>query len=215
MQELVFMQSLKDEPYTTDKVIAKYSGNSLHAVRNLIRTKKARLERYGSLAFEMRKPPKGSKGGRPETIYHLNERQATLFITFLDNAPAVEEFKIALVDEFFKLRDEKAKWQLQRLSEKPIKRELQEAIKNWEHYQPYMYKNINSLLVKSVTGLDVKKLKEIRGNAKTALDLLTVEEQERYEQNERKTIAYIEADFTYKQIKALLTGAKLFIAIDE
>ena len=78
-----------------------------------------------------------------------------------------------------------------------------------------MYSNINALLIKSVTGLDVKKLKNKRGNAKTALDLLTVEEQERYEQNERKTIAYIEAGFTYKQIKALLNGAKMFVAIDE
>lgn len=212
MNELVFMQSLKDEPYTTDKVIAEYSNNSLHAVRQLIRDKKDRLERYGILAFEMRKL---IGRGRPEKIYHLNERQATLLITFLDNTPTVEEFKTALVDEFFKLRDEKAKWQLQRLSEKPIKRELQDAIKNWKYYAPHMYSNINALLIKSVTGLDVKKLKNKRGNAKTALDLLTVEEQERYEQNERKTIAYIEAGFTYKQIKALLNGAKMFVAIDE
>lgn len=215
MKELVFLQSLKDEPYTTDKVIADHSGNDLESVRRMIRDNKSELEFFGVLRFEIRKPPKGSKGGRPKKIYRLNEQQATTLITFLDNTPQVKSFKVALVAEFFKIRDEKAKWQLQRLSEKPVKRELQEAIKNWEHYQPYMYKNINSLLVKSVTGLDVKKLKEIRGNAKTALDLLTVEEQERYEQNERKTIAYIEAGFTYKQIKALLTGAKLFIAIDE
>lgn len=215
MKELVFLQSLKDEPYTTDKVIADHSGNDLESVRRMIRDNKSELEFFGVLRFEIRKPPKGSKGGRPKKIYRLNEQQATTLITFLDNTPQVKSFKVALVAEFFKIRDEKAKWQLQRLSEKPVKRELQEAIKNWEHYQPYMYKNINSLLVKSVTGLDVKKLKEKRGNAKTALDLLTVEEQERYEQNERKTIAYIEAGFTYKQIKALLTGAKVFIAIDE
>ena len=215
MKELVFLQSLKDEPYTTDKVIADHSGNDLESVRRMIRDNKSELEFFGVLRFEICKPPKGSKGGRPKKIYRLNEQQATTLITFLDNTPQVKSFKVALVAEFFKIRDEKAKWQLQRLSEKPVKRELQEAIKNWEHYQPYMYKNINSLLVKSVTGLDVKRLKEIRGNAKTALDLLTVEEQERYEQNERKTIAYIEAGFTYKQIKALLTGAKLFIAIDE
>lgn len=215
MKELVFLQSLKDEPYTTDKVIADHSGNDLESVRRMIRDNKSELEFFGVLRFEICKPPKGSKGRRPKKIYRLNEQQATTLITFLDNTPQVKSFKVALVAEFFKIRDEKAKWQLQRLSEKPIKRVLQEAIKNWEHYQPYMYKNINSLLVKSVTGLDVKRLKEIRGNAKTALDLLTVEEQERYEQNERKTIAYIEAGFTYKQIKALLTGAKLFIAIDE
>lgn len=215
MQELVFLQSITQEPYTTDKVIADHSDNSLKAVRNLIRDKKERLEKYGVLHFENVKPKKGSKGGRPEKIYHLNERQATLLITFLDNTPTVEEFKTALVDEFFKLRDEKAKWQLQRLSEQPIKRALKEAIKNWKYNKPYMYSNVNNLLLKSVTGLDAKKLKETRGNAKTGLDLLTVEEQQQYEEKERKAIAYIEAGFTYKQVKALLTGAKMFIAFDE
>ncbi len=78
-----------------------------------------------------------------------------------------------------------------------------------------MYSNVNNLLLKSVTGLDAKKLKETRGNAKTGLDLLTVEEQQQYEEKERKAIAYIEAGFTYKQVKALLTGAKMFIAFDE
>ncbi|MEY8662410.1 Rha family transcriptional regulator [Ligilactobacillus faecis] len=212
MQELVFLQSITQEPYTTDKVIADHSGNSLKAVRNLIRDKKERLEKYGILHFENAKL---IGRGRPEKIYHLNERQATLLITFLDNTPTVEEFKTALVDEFFKLRDEKAKWQLQRLSEQPIKRALKEAIKNWKYNKPYMYSNVNNLLLKSVTGLDAKKLKETRGNAKTGLDLLTVEEQQQYEEKERKAIAYIEAGFTYKQVKALLTGAKMFIAFDE
>ncbi len=212
MQELVFLQSITQEPYTTDKVIAEHSGNSLKAVRNLIRDKKERLEKYGILHFENAKL---IGRGRPEKIYHLNERQATLLITFLDNTPTVEEFKTALVDEFFKLRDEKAKWQLQRLSEQPIKRVLKEAIKNWKYNKPYTYSNVNNLLLKSVTGLDAKKLKETRGNAKTGLDLLTVEEQQQYEEKERKAIAYIEAGFTYKQVKALLTGAKMFIAFDE
>ncbi len=212
MEELVFLQSITQEPYTTDKVIAEHSGNSLKAVRNLIRDKKERLEKYGILHFENAKL---IGRGRPEKIYHLNERQATLLITFLDNTPTVEEFKTALVDEFFKLRDEKAKWQLQRLSEQPIKRVLKEAIKNWKYNKPYTYSNVNNLLLKSVTGLDAKKLKETRGNAKTGLDLLTVEEQQQYEEKERKAIAYIEAGFTYKQVKALLTGAKMFIAFDE
>lgn len=212
MNELVFMQSLQDDPYTTDKVIAEYSGNDLESVRRLIRENKTELEFFGILGFEIRKL---NGRGRPEKIYHLNEQQATTLITFLDNTPQVKAFKVSLVAEFFKLRDEKAKWQVQRLSEKPIKRELQDAVKNWEYNKPFMYKNINDLLLKSVTGMNATKLKEVRGNAKTGLDLLTVEEQERYEQNERKTIAYIEAGFTYKQIKALLNGAKMFVAIDE
>lgn len=212
MNELVFMQSLQDDPYTTDKVIAKYSGNDLYSVRRLIRENKKELEFFGILGFEIRKL---NGRGRPEKIYHLNEQQATTLITFLDNTPQVKVFKVSLVAEFFKLRDEKAKWKVQRLSEKPIKKELQDAVKNWKYNKPFMHKNINDLLLKSVTGMNATKLKEVRGNAKTGLDLLTVKEQERYEQNERKTIAYIEAGFTYKQIKALLNGAKMFVAIDE
>ncbi len=38
---------------------------------------------FGVIAFEMRKPPTGSKGGRPEIVYRLNEEQATLLMTYL------------------------------------------------------------------------------------------------------------------------------------
>ncbi len=214
MQELVFLQSLKDEPYTTPEIISEHTGIEYRSISDLIRRNKADLECFGVLRFEIVKPT-SKKGGRPKKIYHLNEQQATTLITFLDNTPQVKAFKVALVSEFFKLRDEKAKWQLQRLSEQPIKRALKEAIKNWKYNKPYMYSNVNNLLLKSVTGLDAKKLKETRGNAKTGLDLLTVEEQQQYEEKERKAIAYIEAGFTYKQVKALLTGAKMFIAFDE
>ncbi len=214
MQELVFMQSLQDEPYTTPEVIAEHTGIEYRSISDLIRRNKSDLEFFGVLRFEIVKPT-SKKGGRPKKVYHLNEQQATTLITFLDNTPQVKAFKVALVAEFFNLRDEKAKWQVQRLSEKPIKKELQDAVKNWKYNKPFMYKNINDLLLKSVTGMNATKLKEVRGDAKTGLDLLTVEEQERYEQNKRKTIAYIEAGFTYKQIKALLNGAKMFVAIDE
>ncbi len=212
MQELVFLQSLKDEPYTTPEVIAEHTGIEYRSISDLIRRNKSELEYFGILRFEI---VKINGRGRPKKVYHLNEQQATTLITFLDNTPQVKAFKVALVSEFFKLRDEKAKWQLQRLSEQPIKRALKEAIKNWKYNKPYMYSNVNNLLLKSVTGLDAKKLKETRGNAKTGLDLLTVEEQQQYEEKERKAIAYIEAGFTYKQVKALLTGAKMFIAFDE
>ncbi len=214
MEELVFMQSLQDEPYTTPEVIAEHTGIEYRSISDLIRRNKSDLEFFGVLRFEIVKPT-SKKGGRPKKVYHLNEQQATTLITFLDNTPQVKAFKVALVAEFFNLRDEKAKWQVQRLSEKPIKKELQDAVKNWKYNKPFMYKNINDLLLKSVTGMNATKLKEVRGDAKTGLDLLTVDEQERYEQNERKTIAYIEAGFTYKQIKALLNGAKMFVAIDE
>ncbi|WP_404388262.1 Rha family transcriptional regulator [Ligilactobacillus animalis] len=210
MQELVFLQSITQEPYTTDKVIADHSDNSLKAVRNLIRDKKERLEKYEVLHFENAKPRKGSKGGRPEKIYHLNERQATLLITFLDNTPTVEEFKTALVDEFFKMRDELTKRKINRIEEKPLRKTLTDAVKEWEHRTDWSYNHISNLLYKAVTGMNAKQLKKARNpKAKASLDVLTSEEQEQYKQLETRVIGYLLAQMTFGQIKAMLNGGTL------
>ena len=50
---LVFVHGLNEEPYTTDKIIAEHSGNSLHAVKVLIYNHKQDFEDFGILSFEM------------------------------------------------------------------------------------------------------------------------------------------------------------------
>ena len=211
MLNLVFYtdNTLKAEPYTTPEIIANNTGNSLKAVNNLVRYKKENLERFGVLHFENAKPPKNSKGGRPRKIYHLNEQQATLLITFLDNTPQVELFKVALVKQFYEMRDELSKRNLNRAIEKPIKKTLNDCIKDWKYTNKHAYSNINRLLIKVATGMSIQELKKSRGDAKTALDLLTSQEQETYKTLENKVIAYINADFDYSLIKALLTGGKI------
>ena len=211
MLDLVFYtdSTLKAQPYTTPEVIAANTGNNLDNVNRLIRNKKSSLERFGVLGFEIRKPPKNSKGGRPRKIYHLNEQQATLLITFLDNTPQVELFKVALVKQFYEMRDELTKRNINRAIEKPVKKTLMDCIKKWKYASKYAYSNINRLLIKGATGLSIKALKKERGDAKAALDLLTSQEQEKYKQLEQKVIAYIEANFDYQLIKALLTGKEI------
>ena len=203
MLNLVFYtdNTLKAEPYTTPEIIANNTDNSLHAVNQLVRYKKKHLERFGVLTFEMRKPPKNSKGGRPRKIYHLNEQQATLLITF----------KVALVKQFYEMRDELNKRNLNRAIEKPIKKTLNDCIKDWKYTNKHAYSNINKILIKVATGMSIQELKKNRGNAKTALDLLTSQEQETYKTLENKVIAYINADFDYSLIKTLLTGGKIQI----
>ena len=210
MINLVFYtdSTLKAEPYTTPEIIANNTGNNLDTVNRLIRNKKSSLERFGFLEFEIRKL---NGRGRPRKIYRLNEQQATLLITFLDNTPQVELFKVALVKQFYEMRDELNKRNLNRAMEKPIKRTLTDAIKDWKYTNKHAYSNINRLLVKAATGLTIQELKKSRGDAPTALDLLTSEEQERYKVLENKAIAYITADFDYSLIKALLTGGKIQI----
>ena len=208
MLNLVFYtdNTLKAEPYTTPDVIASNTGNNLDNVNRLIRNKKDSLERFGFLGFEIRKL---NGRGRPRKIYHLNEQQATLLITFLDNTPQVELFKVALVKQFYEMRDELSKRNLNRAIEKPIKKTLNDCIKDWKYTNKHAYSNINRLLIKVATGMSIQELKKSRGDAKTALDLLNSEEQETYKTLENKVIAYINADFDYTLIKALLTGGKI------
>lgn len=208
MLNLVFYtdNTLKAEPYTTPEVIAANTGNSLKSVNQLVRYKKKHLERFGILTFEMAKL---NGRGRPRKIYHLNEQQATLLITFLDNTPQVELFKVALVKQFYEMRDELNKRNLNRAIEKPIKKTLNDCIKDWKYTNKHAYSNINRLLIKVATGMSIQELKKSRGDAKIALDLLTSQEQEKYKELENKVIAYINADFDYTLIKALLTGGKI------
>ena len=209
MKELVFLQSLKDEPYTTPEIIAEHTGIEYRSISDLIRRNKADLEYFGVLRFEIVKPT-SKKGGRPKKIYHLNEQQATTLITFLDNTPQVKAFKVALVSEFFKMRDELTKRKINRIEEKPLRKTLTDAVKEWEHRTDWSYNHISNLLYKAVTGMNAKQLKKARNpKVKASLDVLTSEEQEQYKQLETRVIGYLLAQMTFDQIKAMLNGGTL------
>lgn len=207
MLDLVFYtdNTLKAEPYTTSEIIANNTNNSRIAVRRLIEKHINRLEQFGKVEFEMQPLPSGQKA----KVYKLNEQQATLLITFLDNSDIVANFKTLLVKQFYEMRDELTKRNINRAIEKPVKKTLMDCIKKWKYASKYAYSNINRLLIKGATGLSIKALKKERGDAKVALDLLTSQEQEKYKQLEQKVIAYIEANFDYQLIKALLTGKEI------
>lgn len=212
MQELVFMQSLQDEPYTTPEVIAEHTGIEYRSISDLIRRNKSDLEFFGVLRFEIVKPT-SKKGGRPKKVYHLNEQQATTLITFLDNTPQVKAFKVALVAEFFKMRDELTKRKINRIEEKPLRKTLTDAVKEWEHRTDWSYNHISNLLYKAVTGMNAKQLKKARNpKVKASLDVLTSEEQEQYKQLETRVIGYLLAQMTFDQIKAMLNGGTLQVS---
>ncbi|WP_274355312.1 Rha family transcriptional regulator [Ligilactobacillus salivarius] len=208
MLDLVFYSdsTLKAQPYTTPEVIAANTGIKRRSVIDLIARNKEELEQFGILRFEI---VKINGRGRPRKIYHLNEQQATLLLTFLDNTPQIKAFKVALVKQFYEMRDDLTKRNINRVIEKPVKKTLMDCIKKWKYASKYAYSNINRLLIKGATGLSIKALKKERGDAKAALDLLTSQEQEKYKQLEQKVIAYIEANFDYQLIKALLTGKEI------
>lgn len=203
MNDLVFMHGLNEEPYTTDKIISECSNNQLKVVKNLIRNHKKDFEDFGVLHFENAKPLKGSKGGRPIKTYHLNEQQSTLLITYLDNTPEVNQFKKNLVHEFYRMRKELNQRQINRAIEKPQRKSLMDAVKDWPHVTQWSYRNMTQLLLKRATGLTAQQIKKQR-HVKTALDGLTVKEQERYQQLENIAIGLVGLNKTWDEVKGVL-----------
>ncbi|MEY8735855.1 Rha family transcriptional regulator [Lactobacillus sp. AN1001] len=171
--------------YITSQELSELLGIKHSSIKRAITANESILNKYRPLR-SYGKTKKYTHGGAPQFIFYLNEEQAIFLIFNARNNKKSLRLKEQAIEYIFKMR---------------------KAIDEYNKY--------SNLLLKSVTGMNATKLKAVRGDAKTGLDLLTVEEQERYEQNEHKTIAYIEAGFTYKQIKALLNGAKMFVAIDE
>lgn len=101
MNELVFLKG--DDAFTDSLVIANLTNNQHHAITQIIRKHKERLERFGNLQFSHLKC-QNPNGGRPSKIYLLNEPQATLLITFLQNTDEVADFKAELVRQFYEMR---------------------------------------------------------------------------------------------------------------
>ena len=200
LADLVFVHGLNEEPYTTDKIIAEHSGNSLHAVKVLIYNHKQDFEDFGILSFEMTKLP---GRGRPQKTYHLNEQQATLLITYLDNTPQVNQFKKSLVREFYRMKKELTTRQINRAIEKPQRKTLMDAVKSWPNANQWSYRNMTQLLLKRATGLTANQIKQQR-HVNNSLDGLTVKEQERYKQLENIAIGLVSLNKTWDEVKGVL-----------
>ncbi len=201
---LVYLDGAK-EPYTTSEIIAECAELKHDTVQSLIRNHKDDLEVFGFYGFEIRKL---SGRGRPRKIYRLNEQQATLLITYLDNTKPVREFKLALVKAFFEMRDELSKFREQRALEKPTHKTLNEVISKWDNAPTMAFPTVNNLLLKLSSGKNKKKLIEDRGG-KTGLDCLTSVELAKYQAYERAVIPLIELNMEYGVIRDTLKQVQL------
>ena len=200
----------KKEPFTLSSIIAEGLNMEHHSITRLIRKHEADFKEFGDIftsdeinGFKIHKL---NSIGRPIKHYVLNEEQATLLVTYLKNTPKVREIKKMLVKEFYKLKDEVSKHRIQRQLEKPIRKSLTEAIKNWRHCNQWAYKNITNLLLKTITGKNAQQLKIDRFI--TAYDVLTSKQLEEYKSLESNVISLLELNFTYEQIKQAIKQKK-------
>lgn len=201
--ELVYMDG-KKEPYTTSEIIAECAEVQHHTITRLIRENKADFEELGILGFKIHKL---DTRGQPKKSYILNEQQATLLITYLKNTETVRQFKLNLVKAFFEMREELSEIRLQRALEKPKRKTLHDSIETWSNAPKHAHSTMNNLLLKAVTDMNAKQLREERGGY-NGIDSLTSEELEQYQAFEDMAIAMIELKMSYQEIKTMMFRSK-------
>ena len=163
MGELVYLK--RNDVYTDSMVVANGTGVQHKSVIALVKKQSKRLEKYGPLEFVDLKSL-NSKRGRPTKICLLNEQQATLLVTFMDNSDIVADFKTELVGQFYAMRDilhqkKTAEWIAVRNNSKLVRKDETDTIKEFvdyalsqgsEHAEMY-YKHFSSLANKAC-GID-------------------------------------------------------------
>ncbi|MDT2759849.1 MULTISPECIES: Rha family transcriptional regulator [Enterococcus] len=209
MQKLVFTGSndLNSSLFTTDEIIAEFSGNSRDSVTKLIRTYKSDLKEFGKLGFQIRPMPSGQKA----KVFHLNQQQATLLITYLDNTEPVRWFKKELVRQFYEMQAELTARRLERSKSKQIRLSMTDAIRQMG-FSPHFYKHFTDLVYKKALGFNAKQLREARNVEPTAtpLDFLSIEEQAAINQIEILTTGLITLGRSYDEIKLILNTGVVF-----
>lgn len=86
----------------TSETIAQGAGVQHKNVLELIEKHRARVERFGQVAFETR----AGYNNAQVRVALLNEQQSTLIMSFMRNTEQVMDFKEALVDGFFKMAEQ-------------------------------------------------------------------------------------------------------------
>ncbi len=205
MNELVFLHSqyIEEEPYTTDEVIAKYSQIKRESVSKLIKKYQKDLEEFGKVGFEIRAMESGQKA----KFYQLNEEQATLLITYLDNTEPVRRFKKALVRQFYDMKNGFYARRMERQKEKSVRKSMTDVIKELG-LSPHYYKHYTDLVYKTALGFNAKQLREAREVSKksTILDFLTSEEIEAVNKREQQVATLLTLKMDYDTIKSILNG---------
>ena len=217
MGKLVFLESdsINEKPFTTSKIIAENGKVNHDTVQRLIRNYKSDLEEFGVLVFEIRKPG-NAKGGRPGKNYKLNEQQATLLITYMQNTLPVRKFKKALVRQFYLMQQELNKRTATRLKAKEAREALTNAIKELPEspHKSMKYKHYTDLTYKIVFNKTAKQLREQLGiTTKDNLrDYFSTDGIKRVEYIENQISVLLEFGNDYKTIRAILEKKYLMSA---
>lgn len=207
MNDLVYLTPNTKEPFTTSEVIAECAGVKRHAIQVLIQQHEKDFREFGKVSFEMR-PLEGSKTGQTVKVYHLNEQQATLLMTYLRNTCVVRAFKKELVRQFFAMRKELLNIKTVKAERKPIRLGMTDAIKALPDspHKQFKYNQYTDLAYRTALGKSARQLRQERGatNTATASDYMSSEEIAAVSSMENHIAVLLNVGMEYQQIKGYL-----------
>ncbi|MCS8585796.1 Rha family transcriptional regulator [Leuconostoc mesenteroides] len=205
--ELVYYKGLQDEPYTTAEIISEYSGVDLDSINRLTRTHKDRLQKFGSLRYELKKLEDKTdfksvlSKQRSSKIWKYNEQQATVLITYLRNTDKVLDFKDALVSAFYNMKHELDERKIHRQVNKVVNVGFGDVIKAHFPDSKHAYSNYHRLAYKYALGVTPKQIKEQR-HTDDPQSALTSDESARLERAKQQISLFIQDGYDYEDIKA-------------
>lgn len=207
MNDLVYLAPNTKEPFTTSEVIAECAGVKRHAIQSLIQQHEKDFREFGRVAFEMR--PLQTRGGQQMVkVYHLNEQQATLLMTYLRNTCVVRAFKKELVRQFFAMRKELLNIKTVKAERKPIRLGMTDAIKALPDspHKQFKYNQYTDLAYRTALGKSARQLRQERGatNTATASDYMSSEEIAAVSSMENHIAVLLNVGMEYQQIKGYL-----------
>ena len=211
MSNLVYLTPNTEEPFTTSEVIAECAGVKRDTVQKLIQRHEKDLREFGRVGFEIRTLQ--TRGGQQMAkIYHLNEQQATLLLTFLSNTPVVIEFKKELVRQFFAMRKELMNIKAIKAERKPLRTSMTDAIKALPDspHKQFKYSQYTDLAYTAALGRTARQLRKERGADKdaTASDYMNADELAAVASMENRISVLLDVGMSYQQIKNSLLRVK-------
>lgn len=211
MSNLVYLSPNTEEPFTTSEVIAECAGVKRDTVQKLVQRHEKDLREFGKVGFEIR-PLSGSKTGQTVKVYHLNEQQATLSLTFLRNTPVVIEFKKELVRQFFAMRKELMNIKAIKAERKSLRTSMTDVIKALPDspHKQFKYNQYTDLAYMAALGKTARPFRKERGAEKsaTASDYMSSDELAAVSKMENRISVLLEVGMDYQQVKNCLMQTK-------
>lgn len=197
-------------PFTTSKVVAEMTGIEHRKIKAAIRKHQVDINSFGlSTSYQAE-----SSGGRPEEIIKLNEEQATFLMTLLKNTPVVVAFKKELVRQFYSMRRELSKREVERAKLTPTRREMTDAIRDCVPESPHKdmyYRHYTDLAYRAAFGKSAAQIRKERSAPRkaNASDYLTAAELSTVTRIEKQIGVLVEMRMDYTQIKAIVLNPAL------